>query len=85
MALCVRRNMNYLKKYGWFVVGTPIILLVAYNDWSDFITKGYIHDFKHELIFYGEDAYGHLLGETVMAAVLTYYLGKSIYTRCRRQ
>lgn len=75
------RKMNvkrHLKKLGWLVVMTGLADWLAFTWWRSYLTTGKVYDGKHGFVFIGESAWGHLAGITLMAAVCSFYLAKSV-------
>ena len=76
---------HYLKKNGWLLAMAILGNALAFKWWSSYLTTGKIYDGKHGITFVGESATGHLFGATLLAAISTYYVCKSILRAYREE
>jgi hypothetical protein len=70
--------MGYFKKYGWIAGMAILVDFIAFKYWQSYLFSGSVHDGRHGITFLGEATYGHLIGVTLGAIVLTYYFIKTL-------
>lgn len=76
---------NYLKKHGWLVSFAVILDFLAIAYWYSYLVEGQIHDGKAGITFVGENALGHVIGASIGALVLSYFLVKTLLKSYREQ
>ena len=53
--------------------------LVAIQQWREYFLLDRVTDRRHDIIFHGGSAYGHLIGATLAVIVTTVIVGRSIW------
>jgi hypothetical protein len=69
-----------LKKVnGWIVFIAVVSNFVAYDWWCDYLKFGYVYDGKYKIVFEGDQAFGHLIGISLLVIISNYFLIVSVY------
>jgi len=68
-------NIKKFLKYHWFSLIFAIVIdLLAYSWWHEFVMTGEITDSRHNLVFPGVSAAGHLVSVSVAAIYLNAHI-----------
>ncbi|NNK84540.1 MAG: hypothetical protein HKO79_14620 [Desulfobacterales bacterium] len=72
--------LNKLKKVNlWIAFMALVSNFLTYTWWSDYLKLGYVYDGKHGIAFEGDQAFGHLIGISLLALISNYFLIASVY------
>jgi len=77
----MRRTMNiskFLKNHWFLLISLVPVNFIAYGWWREFIQSGKVTDNRHNLVFSGDLAAGHIVVISIVALYLNVYLIKLI-------